>query len=75
MWSGASPFLVLAEMGAPLWSIMSTTFSCPDLAAQCSGVRPSLKVKISVLFYVNKKDLETLGKQQCKLALKRNPPN
>ena len=42
MWSGARPFLVLAEIGAPLWSIMSTTFSCPDLAAQWSGVSPAL---------------------------------
>ena len=31
MWRGASPFLVLADMGAPRCSIMSTTFSCPDL--------------------------------------------
>jgi hypothetical protein len=31
MWRGARPFLVLAEMGAPRCSIMSTTFSWPDL--------------------------------------------
>ena len=42
IWSGARPFLVFDEMGAPLWTIMSTTFSWPERAAQCSGVRPSL---------------------------------
>ncbi len=42
MWSGASPFLVLAEMGAPLCTMASATFSWPERAAQCSGVRPSL---------------------------------
>jgi hypothetical protein len=33
--------LVLELMGAPRSSIMSTTCSCPDLAAQWRGVRPS----------------------------------
>ena len=42
MWRGARPFFVLAEMGAPRWIMTSTTFSWPDLAAQCSGVSPSL---------------------------------
>src|SRR4029434_6151649 len=33
--------LVLASMGAPLSRSSSTAGSCPLLAAQCSGVRPS----------------------------------
>ena len=41
MCKGASPFFVFAEMGAPLWTIISTTFSWPDRAAQWSGVNPS----------------------------------
>ena len=41
MCKGASPFFVFAEMGAPLWTIISTTFSWPDRAAQWSGVKPS----------------------------------
>ena len=33
---------VLAVIGAPFSNNMSTTASCPDLAAQCNGVKPSL---------------------------------
>lgn len=33
--------LVLARMGAPLSSKSSTAGSCPLLAAQCRGVKPS----------------------------------
>lgn len=40
---GKTPDLtfVFELIGAPLSSIMSTTCSCPDLAAQWSAVRPS----------------------------------